>query len=459
MADTRRGCDVNRDRLVFSLTSFIGRTITVQLQNQSSYEGVFHGCSVEGDFSITLKSARRLPGGGQLSGEVIDTLIVPADDFLMVSAEGVPVIGSSEELFLDAKQGSTADIDDIVPQAEDDREAEPEQCKGGEVVTVEDLSVSKVDPSTISEESRKKADRIAQELESAVETAGERAEGEEVPLTEEHLCKHDSMSGDPELSSDHRKKRGIINAQSLLLSPAISEMKRINALNLEPALPKLDDQTRNDWISFKQSQSRNAAKPAHGNTSLKQEFQQSLELIRKQTLGKVKGSEVNAVTQASTQIVQQPLGQEKSGRGGRSKLSSTVPLQCLQSAGDGGQATSSTAPSPSSTTATDRKGSFSFNPAACVFTPSAASNAGPQGAPVGMGVAQAPQGSTTSTQLETGPPFELPKGNPEFLHKNVLEMLESFLRRCQRETAGASRCPEPAWLEGLEACGPWVSLI
>merc|ERR1719355_443933 len=90
------------------------------------------------------------------------------------------------------------------------------------------------------------------------------------------------MSGVPSegFAREHRAKRGIITACLPLRSPMISEMKRINALNLEPALPKLDDKTRNDWINFKSLQSRGATRPAQENL-LKAEFQQSLEELRK----------------------------------------------------------------------------------------------------------------------------------------------------------------------------------
>ncbi len=41
----------------------------------------------------------------------------------------------------------------------------------------------------------------------------------------------------------------------ILASPMLAEMKGINALNLEPALPKLDETVRHvDWINLKRSQ-------------------------------------------------------------------------------------------------------------------------------------------------------------------------------------------------------------
>merc|ERR1719252_255635 len=87
---------------------------------------------------------------------------------------------------------------------------------------------------------------------------------------------------------EHRTERGMItahSAHSAMRSPMISEMKRINALNLEPALPKLDDKTRSDWINFKQSQSRITSKAVHGS-GLKSEFEQNLQDIRQRELAR-----------------------------------------------------------------------------------------------------------------------------------------------------------------------------
>merc|ERR1719387_1138349 len=105
---------------------------------------------------------------------------------------------------------------------------------------------------------------------------------QQLSLTREQLSQHDNLQGAPRtaFAQEHRTKRGMITgAHSPMRSPMISEMKGINALNLEPALPKLDDKTRNDWINFKQSQTRSAGKPNQGN-GLKKEFEQSLALIK-----------------------------------------------------------------------------------------------------------------------------------------------------------------------------------
>merc|ERR1740117_2411648 len=79
---------------------------------------------------------------------------------------------------------------------------------------------------------------------------------------------------------DYRRQRGMIVAHSPMHSSMISEMKRINALNLEPAVPKLDDKTGTDWINFKASQSRNKTNPSQGD-GLKSAFEHDLAVIQK----------------------------------------------------------------------------------------------------------------------------------------------------------------------------------
>merc|ERR1719487_3222637 len=116
-------------------------------------------------------------------------------------------------------------------------------------------------------------------------------------LTRDRLQHHEALWGvDPGAfaKEQHRAKRGMmITAHSpLRASPMISEMKGINALNLEPALPKLDDNTRNvDWINLKRSQHRSAGQPGQGNNAgLKKEFEESLARINARQKGQAAGS-------------------------------------------------------------------------------------------------------------------------------------------------------------------------
>jgi len=167
----------------------------------------------------------------------------------------------------------------------------------------EDLYTTKLDPKSIPKAKREEAERIAREIGSGpsfAEVEG-RVEGEDegdeearfssvarggrrsdppggkgrpkggnplpqseeaivqVPLTQERLSQHNSRTagagvfhpGGDAFALEHRQKRGMITAHSPLRPSAVSEMKGINALNLEPALPKLNDQMRSDWANFK----------------------------------------------------------------------------------------------------------------------------------------------------------------------------------------------------------------
>jgi hypothetical protein len=91
--------------------------------------------------------------------------------------------------------------------------------------------------------------------------------------------------GDAEALSgrDPQAKRALSGNSPPMKTSMISEMKRINALNLEPSLPKLEEKTRNGWLTFRQ-QTRNANKATGGGR--KMEFQQSLEVISRRQAGK-----------------------------------------------------------------------------------------------------------------------------------------------------------------------------
>mmetsp|Transcript_31321 Transcript_31321/g.57415 ORF Transcript_31321/g.57415 Transcript_31321/m.57415 type:complete len:953 (+) Transcript_31321:107-2965(+) len=514
----RRERDINSERLVFVLAGLVGHRVTAKLRNNVTYEGVFHGCSME-DFSITLKSAQRLTSDGSDSGEVVSTLVIPGKDFLLIAADDVSCQGAPE---FDDATGSTAlarfatdsEISQKKAAGGSDRELVPWAPSPGEVhgdegalgthssgqwdqfqkneemfgITTtfnEELYTTKLDPNSISREKREQADRIAREIESgtmAAEAEGalngedgdeeaqfsavagtgyyrrkdpdvpqlrraktepsgqgsSQANGTEgssssalaelssqVPLTKETLVQHDSLTGVPEgdaLKSEHRRQRGIITAQTPLRNPMILEMKRINALNLEPALPKLDDKTRNDWINFKQSQNRNASTPVQGD-GLKMEFQQSLEQIQKREASKKQELAAKQEREAAESA-------EAQGR----------------KADSGGGATSSAAlvaPSPSG----ERKSGFSFNPQAkefnfnpqaAAFTPtSAAGSMAPSFSPTnaGGGMQASPSGMAHPKPTVQAPPFLVNTANDMLLRKSLLDLLDPFFDRSSRESA------------------------
>jgi len=232
-------------------------------------------------------------------------------------------------------------------------------------------------------------------------SAAPQSETGQMALTKEHLSQHDSWAGSglagDGFALEHRTKRGMITAHSPIRPPMVSEMKRINALNLEPALPKLDDKMRNAWINFKQSQNRKDSKSASGS-GLKMEFEQSLQVIQQRQLSK--------------QQDQPPERTQQQAQDGGSALQSLGPAAandaaCSSTAGAGGamlprrsSGSNPAAGNPSRATAdtggdTSRSSKFtfnpgakefSFNPQAATFTPNVGSS--PSG---GGGGAASPQ--------------------------------------------------------------------
>mmetsp|Transcript_41591 Transcript_41591/g.114623 ORF Transcript_41591/g.114623 Transcript_41591/m.114623 type:complete len:776 (+) Transcript_41591:198-2525(+) len=530
----RREFDMNRERLVFCLTSLVGHRVTAKLRGNIIYEGTFHSCSLDNDFSITLKCARLLPSESCRSGEVISTLLIPGKDFLQVSAVDVP-----SPSILDADQGPSAgtgfatDADiaqkkamrtgerELVPwaggqEAGDEGEGLDEHTHdvrawdqfdtnahlyGVTSTYHEELYTTKLDPSAIPKEKREEAERIAREIESgqmASEVDGrieaQDQDGDEeaafssvqtnrakkdvnvgslpsakaagimlplpelpasgsgsVPLTREHLSQHDrdNLSTCPSdgFAREHRTKRGMITAHSahspMRSSPMLSEMKRINALNLEPALPKLDDKTRNDWINFKQNQTRNSAKSVQGN-GLKHEFQQSLEIINRREAAS-KQREQQAAQATPTADTCGDLQGRWGGKGSGAQSPggpSDAGASCGQAQGNmlGFLSKSEVgAESARAFTFNPKAKEFSFNPSAAVFSPSGAGGpptASPSNATAMSPQAKAPAGPTVQ--------FQVYAANPDLLQKTLGDILESFFDRAQGDAPEHS---PPDWPE------------
>lgn len=108
--------------------------------------------------------------------------------------------------------------------------------------------------------------------------------GSSIRLSEDALAQHEAMqslyaSGD--FVAQHRAKRNLITShqRSPLLhshAPMVSEMKGINALNLEPALPKVDDKTNREFMNFKNSQNRSQSRAV----DLKADFTNALKQLK-----------------------------------------------------------------------------------------------------------------------------------------------------------------------------------
>mmetsp|Transcript_10502 Transcript_10502/g.23901 ORF Transcript_10502/g.23901 Transcript_10502/m.23901 type:complete len:754 (+) Transcript_10502:115-2376(+) len=530
----KREPDQNRERLIYCISSLVGHRVTVKLRNNVIYEGLFHSCSLESDYSITLKLARRLPSQDNLvSGEVVNTLVIPGKDFLQVSAVDVPAPCELEDESSPLQAGAfTTDADiaarrtgqvgqerDLVPwnhDGDDPTLGGLEESRGGEawdqfarneklygVMSTyhDDLYTTKLDPSAIPRAAREQADRIAAEIEREQQSAeveknvdcdgeeedlwsavqnpprrkdqmltgsstaassqrGSRARNSQdqnamvpqVPLTKEFLSQHDSLQIPAEgFAKEHRAKRSLITAHSPMRSPMVSEMKRINALNLEPALPKLDDKTRNDWINYKQSQTRTNSKPVQG-ACLKTEFQQSLEVFHKWEAAKHSwpppdaqgandhGEGMAPRTSQSGQVVP---AEGQTGQAGNSQPA-TAP------ASTGGDASNKATRSDSKPFAFNADSKpFTFNAGAATFTPSGMGTSSqpitPINNPLNDSAAQAPPIRKSPSAPST--PFT-PQGNPEVVKKTLDQLLNPFLGKATGQKPESST---PAW---PQATGP-----
>lgn len=148
----------------------------------------------------------------------------------------------------------------------------------------------------------------------------------------------------------------MITAHSPMRAPMISEMKRINALNLEPALPKLDDKTRNEWIVFKQARARQDSQ----GSDLRNELQQSLQAFQQKDCERqTKPPEEGAY----------PGSSEPSG--GQQQVEASADDMANLSLSSKPDETTSFAFNPSA-----KEFSFSFNAQAASFTPTGGGPAG-----------------------------------------------------------------------------------
>lgn len=216
------------------------------------------------------------------------------------------------------------------------------------------------------------------------------------PLTKEHLSQHDSASGiSSDAARDQRAQRATAN--SPMRSPMISEMKRINALNLEPA------------SNAKASASRNASNNAQGN-DLKMEFQRSAAEIRQRqdnARQKQEKSEAGKATDGDKRGGQPPAAQG----GGDNPRKNDAKL----------------------TNKSFNPAAAAFNPNASVFTPGGnAAPAAPAQAPV------APKQTPPQAQMCPKTPSTLSNfltyaSTPEYQGRTLERILDLCFGQCDGE--------------------------
>lgn len=193
-------------------------------------------------------------------------------------------------------------------------------------------------------------------------------------------------------------------------------MKRINALNLEPALPKLDDKTRNDWINSKQSQARNASKAIQGN-DLKMEFQRSAAEIQKR------------VDEKERQRAQEGQALVQAGGDDKRLLQNASSAQSGSGLARKNETAGGVTPTGKSFSFNPKAAEFSFNSSASVFTPGGAA-AAPAQAPAtptsATGAQMTPKNSST-------PNFTTYVDAPQFRAESLERILDSFFESCDGE--------------------------
>lgn len=510
--------DMNKERLIFVLTSLVGQRVTARLRDNEIYEGLFHGFSPDPDFAITLKSARRLASQRDKSGKVHEALIISGKDFLAVSASDVPSTTSWDNQQSVQNSGSGFRTDGEISQSKgagQERELVAWSGEGQELavqtleesrynddgswdqfavnqeqfgVTTtfnEELYTTKLDPNRIPIDVREKAERLAREIEagqmsadvennidgeddeegrfSAVHgtgaynakkpgqssealvagsssTASPKARGKgplpTIPLPPEDRQRQDELGG----LSDARAKRMAANSPTMMKTSMISEMKRINALNLEPAVPKLDDKADQPWLNFQQSQSRTPQKSSAGANDLKMNFQQSLDLIQRREAAKQQGQQAKLQQEQQRNQDNASSDNWRNAKGGN-QLS--LPQGAMAQgeiqrtvSGGGGDSTRS---------------KFTFNAGAASFTPSNANSGPGTGGMIPSGNMQQSAGghmAATSKATAPSPPFNTFPTNNALLEKKLETLLDSFYESFNVEALGQL---EPQW---NEAQGP-----
>lgn len=439
------GPDVNKDRLIFCITSLIGQKVTASLRNNVQYEGMFHSCALDGDYSITLKSARRLFSDTQSrSAEVVPTLLIPGKDFLQVSAMNVPPPSPAEEgrkgFATDAEisrregesqrelvpwqgdgyaPGSAGGLEESAHDGKWDQFAVNKEMYGVSTTWHEDIYTTKLDKSQVPQDKRDKADQIAREIESGnmhaeVEDNVDRdVDGDE----EARFSAAQPMGGNskalqkPLPQVPERPGQDIAGGQDRGgRKGMISEMKRINALNLEPTSAKHDETTARSRMNMKEAARGNAQRMQGTLQDLKSEFQQSLEIIAQQD-AKKRGKNPDGNSQWDGQNTQNQKGQS----GG-----------AMAKAGDQSRQQSD------SFSFNPQAKSFTLNPAAVDFTPG-----GGQAQTPAKSSAPSPSFSTYSKK----PPGKSFKGG-------LSEILEMFFQRAKNST------PDSAAPDWPDAKGP-----
>ncbi|XP_073280758.1 uncharacterized protein [Primulina huaijiensis] len=81
------------DSVLFATMCIIGMPVDVHVRDGSVYSGIFYTACVDRDYAVVLKNAKMIKKGDQeanvVSGSLIETLIIPSENFVQVVAKEV----------------------------------------------------------------------------------------------------------------------------------------------------------------------------------------------------------------------------------------------------------------------------------------------------------------------------------------------------------------------------------
>ncbi|CAD2090041.1 ataxin-2 like protein, putative [Plasmodium vinckei brucechwatti] len=317
---------INEDRLTYVMTCLFGNEVNVHMKDGNEIKGLFHGYNCNSDNSnsnnregdISLNYAQVLAKNDKLSGPINKAMIIPENAYTTIIAKNINLELKDPDEVKNVKDNFKIDADISLKKKKphsanrelkrwvcddnniddpnyaklklDDKLNEPwdqfEQNRKLYGVTTtykEEIYTTNLDINKVPHHVKLQADKIAKELENR----GVHLDPEDLL----HIFFHNSVnlfileflflailnkqkkinftisSSNEENNSSNKKNRGSSK------NPATqnAEFIGINALNLEPALPKLDEKTRPEWIMLK-NKTKNRASNKKDKSTEKMEF-------------------------------------------------------------------------------------------------------------------------------------------------------------------------------------------
>lgn len=267
---------VNKERFAFMFASLVGRKVSVKLRSLTSYEGLFSGCNMDkGEYTVLLKFARELPSENRASGPVLDQMLIPGKEIVMMNAIDVPeegvegkVVEEKPEFRTDSEVNARSRFQprgernleswaDLQEDTAQDASLETHSAgwsnpndqflvakQMGVVSTYrEDLYTTPLDYSRLTQEQKTRADRIAKEIEGGRNFASqeEGGEGDE----EARFSAVIGTGGYKKPATAHPSETANSWRRGEVVETANNRSNtRLNALNLEPATMRAPAEVR-----------------------------------------------------------------------------------------------------------------------------------------------------------------------------------------------------------------------